>query len=1046
MRKLIQLGCFMLLLWGLPAYVFSQTRVVSGRVINSSGEAVPLATIQLKGTTKYVTADGTGHFSITISGASPVLVISSTGYQKVEIDVTAATSYDVTMKEAGTLNEVVVSTAFGIRQKKKALGYSVQEIGAAQLSQGRNNDFINALQGKVNNVNITSTGGAPGSGTDIVIRGISSLSPGANNQPLIVIDGVPVNNSTNISSVIPNTGSNALPAGSNDQFAFANRGLDINPSDIESISVLKGAGATALYGLQAANGVLVITTKRGLAGKTSINVNSSASADFLTKWPEIQTIYREGSNGRINVNFDGTLGSKFQTFGPVRTASDPLFNNFKRAFSTGHRYDNSIALQGGNNKATYYSSFGALNQDGILPGTGFRRYTFKLAGTYQVSDRLSVSGSASLFSERSNMPSAGDKGVMTALSYHTTTYDVKDYINPDGSMKVYSPGNIDNPLYTAKYSQLVDNLFRFVGNLGLSYTIVPGLRFDYKIGADMYGDKRTRIVPGPRFPGDPTTLDIAIANGGFIVEERLNFRDVNSNAYLTWDHRLSDDFTLTLLGGNNIQVTQSDLVNTRGERFALPGFYDLSNTTNLYSFRTTINRKYAGIFGSAKIGYKEGLYLELTGRNDWSSTLPSKNNSFFYPAASLSYVFTQLHKMDSRVLNFGKLRLSYSQVGKDATPYSNGPYYQSVAGFPFQTSGGQSIPGFGRNTTIGDPDLKAEKQKSFEVGAELHFLNDRINLDVTYYNSKNENQIIPVPVSYTGGYSRYTTNAGTLRNTGVEVEMNVTPIKWKDFTWNFVVNWSQNKSKVLAINKGITEVLFYDEGRINTKLVVGGSAGDLYGQPYQRNPEGRLLIGDNPAAASSYGLPQYTSSFVKVGNAIPDWVGTVNTSFTYKHWTLAGLLEYKKGGDVYDVTMRNSIRNGVLKITELRYKQVVFDGVKMSDGKTKNDIPVVLDRNNYYNAPAAFSNVADVLVQDASWLRLRNVSLSYMLPASWLAKTKVIKGASLGVTATNFILWTPYKGYDPQSTAFSAGYNVYGFTGSNIPNFSSVIFNLNINL
>jgi len=1046
MRKQIELFCFMLFLWGIPAQVFSQTRVVSGKVINSSGEAIPLATVQQKGTSKFVAADGTGHFSISVSGESPVLVISSTGYQKIEVPVTAATSYDVTMKEAGTMNEVVVSTAFGIRQKKKALGYNVQEVGAAQLSQGRNNDFINALQGKVNNVNITSTGGAPGSGTDIVIRGISSLSPGANNQPLIVIDGVPVNNSTNVTSVIPSTGTNGNFAGSNDQFAFANRGLDINPADIESISVLKGAGATALYGLQASNGVLVITTKKGLAGKTSINVSSSVSADFLTKWPEIQTIYREGSNGRINVNYDGTLGSKFQTFGPVRTANDPAFNNFKRAFNTGNRYDNSIALQGGNSKATYYSSFSALNQNGILDGTGFRRYTFKLAGTYQVSDRLSINGSASLISEKSNMPSAGDKGVMTALSYHTPTYDVRDYIYPDGSMKVYSPGNIDNPLYVAKYSQLVDNLFRFVGNMGLSYTIIPGLRFDYKIGADMYGDKRTRIVPGPRFVNDPTTLDIAIANGGFIVEERQNFRDVNSNAYLTWDHRLGDDLSLTVLAGNNIQVTQNDAVNVRGERFAQPGFYDLSNTTNLYSTRTTINRRYAGVFGSAKIGFREALYLELTGRNDWSSTLPSQNNSFFYPAASLSYVFTQLHKMDSRILNYGKLRLSYSQVGKDAPPYANGPYYKQTAGFPFLASNGTSVPGFYLFGTTGDPNLKPEKQKSFEVGTELHFLNDRINLDLTYYNSKNEDQIIPVPVSYTGGLSTYYTNAGTIRNTGVEIEMNVTPVKAKDFTWNMIFNWSRNKSKVLAINKGITEILFYDELRISSKLVVGGSVGDLYGQPYQRNQDGRLLIADNPSATSSYGLPQYSSSIVKVGNGLPDWVGTVNSSFTYKRWTLSGLLEYKAGGDMYDVTMRNSIRNGVLKITELRYKQVVFDGVKMSDGKTKNDIPVVLDRNNYYNAPAAFSNVADVLVQDASWLRLRNVSLSYALPSNWLVKTKAIKGASVGVTATNFILWTPYKGYDPQSTAYSSGYNVYGFTGSNIPNFSSIIFNLNINL
>jgi len=1044
MRKLIYLSCYVFLLCWVPSTIFCQTKIVSGKVINSKGEAVPLATIQQKGTSKFITAAETGQFSISVTGSSPVLVITSTGYERQELTVGVATSYDVVLKESGMMGEVVVSTAFGIRQKKKSLGYTVQEINAAQLSQGRENNFISALQGKVNNVSITSTGGAPGSGTDIVIRGLSSLSPGANNQPLIIIDGIPVNNSTNVTSVIPSTGSNGNAAASNDQFGFANRGLDINPQDIESISVLKGAGATALYGLQASNGVLIITTKKGLSGKTSINVSSSASADFLTKWPEIQTTYREGSNGRVNVNFDGSLGSKFQTFGPARTAADPVFNNFKRAFGTGHRYDNALSLQGGNNKATYYSSFSALNQDGILAGTGYKRYTFKLAGTYQVSDKLSLTGSASLISSKSNMPSAGDKGVMTALAYHTTTYDVRDYIYPDGSMKVYSPGNIDNPLYEAKYSQLVSNVFRFVGNTGFNYTIIPGLKFDYKIGADMYSDSRTRIVPGPRFPGDPTTFDLAIANGGFIVEERYNFRDINSNAILTWDHRLSDDLNLTVLAGNTIQVTHSDLTNTRGEKFALPGFYDLSNTTNLYAFRSTTDRRYAGVFGSAKLGFREALYLELTGRNDWSSTLPKENNSFFYPAVSLGYVFTQLHKMQSRILNFGKLRLSYAQVGKDALPYSIGTYYSSVAGFPFQTSTGSSIPGFLRSTTAGDLRLKPEMQKSFEVGTELHFLNDRINLDLTYYNSKNVDQIIPVPVSYTGGLSRYTTNAGTIRNTGVEVELNVTPLKMKDFNWNFVVNWSQNKSKVLAINQGITEIMFYDEVRINNKLVVGGSAGDLYGQVYQRNAQGKLLINSDPTAPSVYGLPQYTPNFVKAGNALPDWVGTINNSVTYKNWTLSGLLEYKKGGDVYDVTMRNSIRNGVLKITENRYKSIIFNGVKMTDGKP-NDIPVVLDRNNYYNAPAAFANVADVLIQDASWLRLRNVSLSYSLPASLMNKTKFIKNATVGVTASNFILWTPYSGYDPGSTAFSSGYNVYGFTGSNIPNFSSVVFNLNLN-
>jgi hypothetical protein len=601
-------------------------------------------------------------------------------------------------------------------------------------------------------------------------------------------------------------------------------------------------------------------------------------------------------------------------------------------------------------------------------------------------------------------------------------------------MKVYSPGTIDNPLYVARFSQLKSNLFRIVGNMGLNWAITPKLRFDFKIGGDFYGDTRTRIVPGPRYPGDPTTLDMAIANGGFMVEERVTFRNVTANSFLTWQDQIGSDFDYSILVGSNLEVTYTDLLNARGERFALPGFYDLSNTTNLYNFRSTSNRRYAGIFANAKLAYKNALFLELTARNDWSSTLPDENNSFIYPSASLSYVFTEIPKLAGDILSFGKLRLSYAEVGKDAPIYSVGSYFASVPGFPF-VSGTANIPGFLQSNTYGDPQLKPERQKSFEIGTELRFLKNRISVDLTYYNSKNEDQIIPIPISYTSGYSRFVTNAGTIQNSGFEVELGADPIKTKDFTWNFMINWSKNVSEVKAIKEGISEIAFYDEGRVVNKLVVGGSAADLYGTAYLRNDEGQLLI-------KADGFPDYTKTFVKVGNALPDWWGSINNTFTYKSFSLSFLLEYKHGGDMFDVTMRNSIRNGVLKITENRYEQVVFGGVKISDGK-QNDIPVILD-HNYYRNTNFFNNITDNIVQDASWLRLRNINLNYTLPAKTLGKVKWIKGVSAGITGSNFILWTPYSGYDPGSTAFSSGYNVYGFSGRSIPNFSSVIFNLNI--
>ena len=1028
MKKYLHAVFLFCFLW--PVLLFAQSRQVAGRIINQSGQAVPLATVVVKGTTKGVAADDNGNFSLSVPGENAVLVISSTGFQSQEILLGSATSYTVTLAGNNSLSEVVVTGAFGIRQRKRTLGYNVQEVSAQQLSQGRENNFINALQGKVNGVNITPTGGAPGSGTDIVIRGLSSLNPGANNQPLIVIDGLPVDNSTVTGNVLPSTGTNGNQAGSRDQFAFANRGLDINPDDIESISVLKGAGATALYGLRAANGVLIITTKKGTSGKMAVSLNSSAGIDAVTKYPEIQTKYREGQQGRLSFNTDGSP-NRFQSFGPLRTANDPVYYNFKNAFDRGLRINNGVSVQGGSNKTTYYSSFSSLNQKGIVPASTFDRYTFKLSGTSQISDKFSVNASATVTSSKNIAPSAGDKGFMTALSYYSPTFDVNDYLNADGSMKVFSPGVIDNPIYVAHFSQLKSNLSRTVGNIGFTYTITPKLKLDVKLGGDFYSDNRTRVVPGPRFLNDPATLDLAAGVKGYISEDRITYRNISSNLFLTYQDKINSDFDYTVLVGNTSENSNQDVISARGETFALPGFYDLSNTANLYNSRNTLRRKYTGVFGDVKFGFRNALYAEISGRNDWSSTLPKNNNSFFYPSGSLSYVFTDLHHISGSVLNFGKLRLSYSQVGKDAPIYANGPYYAPVSGFPFN-----SIPGFLRSTDYADPNLKPEKQRSAEIGTELHFLKDRVNLDVSLYKSKNIDQIIPVPIAYTSGYSTFTTNAGSIQNKGIEVQLYGSPVKLNDFTWNVNVNWSANRSKVLTIKQGINEIVFYDEGRISSKLVVGGSAGDLYGTAYKRNASGALII-------NAQGFPDYTPTFVKAGNAFPDWIGSINNSFTYKSFTLSGLLEFKKGGNVFDVTMRNSIRNGVLKITENRYVQTIFQGVKASDGKP-NDIPVYLDQN-YYRNPNLFNNIADVVLQDASWLRLRNVSLAYQLPKKLLAGTRFIQGANINVTASNFILWSPYKGYDPQSTAYSAGYNVYGYTGSNIPNYSSVIFALNVN-
>ncbi|MEO5650153.1 MAG: SusC/RagA family TonB-linked outer membrane protein [Ginsengibacter sp.] len=1033
MRKILALMNVMGVVLLFSSSAMAQERNITGIVTNQADNAALAGvSVSIKGTQNATITNDLGYYSIQAK-KDQVLIFTFIGFTKQEITIGNNAEVNARLvQQQQRLDEVIVSTAFGIKAQKRTLGYNVQEISSTELSKGKENSFINALQGKVNGVNVTSAGGAPGSGTDIVIRGISSLNPGANNQPLIVIDGMPVDNSTVNANVLPSNGTNGNQAGSRDQFGTPNRGLDINPDDIETISVLKGAGATALYGLQAANGAIIITTKKGTTGRMAVTFNTSYANDYLTKFPEIQTKYREGSNGRRGINANGTLSTPFQTNGPLIT-NETVYKNFENAFDNGSRFNNSLNIQGGNNKTTYYSSVSGLNQKGIVPTTSYDRYTFKLAGTSQLASNLSVNASGTLTSSNTVAPSAGDKGIMTALIYHTTTVDVRDYLNPDGTMKVYSPGIIDNPIYVARFSQQKSGLFRLLGNVGFTYTIIPRLKLDYKIGADFYSDNRTRVVPGALYAGAPT-LDLAGATGGYIAENRINFKDVTSNAFLTWQDNLGDDLNYSILIGNTMQTTYTDLISARGEGFALPNFYDLSNTANLFNSDNTTRRRYAGVFSEVKFGYKNALFVSLTGRNDWSSTLPYNHNSFFYPSASLSYVFTEQLNIPKNVLNFGKVRFSYAQVGKDAPPYSVGTYFLSAAGFPFN-----SFPGSRRSSVFYDPNLVPEKQKSFELGTELHFLNDRLNLDVSVYQSKNEDQILSVPISYNSGYSTYLTNAGSIQNRGIEVEMSGVPVKIKNFRWNVTLNWSKNVSKVLSIKEGISSIPFYSEGRIDNKLVVGGAAGDLYGIAYKRNDKGQLIILPN-------GFPDITPTsadqWVKVGNSTPDWIGSMINSITYKDFTLSALLEVRQGGDMFNVTMRNGIRNGVLKITQNRYKQITFNGV-MADG-SKNTTPVILDENYYRNANL-FNNIGDVIIQDASWVRLRNVTLGYTIPTKLISGLQIVKSLNLSVTASNFILHTPYVGYDPESTAYGTGYNVYGFTGSSIPNYSSFIFSLNAN-
>jgi TonB-linked SusC/RagA family outer membrane protein len=986
----------------------AQDMSISGRVTSAEdGTTLPGVSVTIKGTSTGTQTDAQGRYQLSAASGS-VLVFSYIGTVSEEITVGNATVIDVVLAaDLKTLGEVVI-TALGIQQEKRAVNYATQSISSETLTRNAEPNIVTALQGKVAGAYIQSSGGAAGAGTNIVIRGLTSIDPNRPSSPLFVVDGIPISNETYSSNILPTSGSNA--PNSSEQYSNTNRAADLNPNDIESMSILKGPAATALYGLRAANGAVIITTKKGKAGAASIRFNTSVGWDQVNKVPEIQRMYREGASGVRRMGVPGA-STPFQTFGPKITANDPIYDNFTNFFRTGLRISNDLGVSGANEKASYTTSISNLYQQGIVPNSDWNRTTARVSGAFNINSKLTVSGSVMYSNSGGKRPQGGDKSIMSALNYHTTSADVNDYINPDGTVNSYAGTIIDNPRYLAEFSTLTDNVNRSLGNVGFTYNPTSWLTIDYKLGMDVYSDARTRVAPND--------LDISYQVGGFVIEDRNNYREINSNLYITATRSFGEDWKGSLLLGNNLLDISQDQVNVRGEGLTLPGNYSLNNTINKFTEQGGYKRKIAGVFADAKLEYRSRLYLSLTGRNDWSSTLPRQNRSFFYPSVSLGYVFTEsLNLSTSSVFNYGKVRASWAQVGKDAPPYFVGDYYQAATRFPFDGVGGIRRSG----TAGGTENLKPETTTSVELGAELKFLSNRLSLDLTYYKANSTNQIVQVPVSNTTGFSRFITNAGEIQNQGLELLLGITPLQTSNFSWDISLNWSKNVSKVISMPPGINEIIF-QEDRIVNKLVVGGSAGDLYGRPYQRDAQGRLLIGSD-------GYPFWATDLVKVGNALPDWQGGITNTFNYKALSLSFLIEVRQGGDAYDTGMRNRLRNGVDARTSLRDVQVIFDGVT-STGEA-NTRPVVLSGDAFYRNEGRYNGAADILLQDASWVRLRNASVSYTLSRSKMPRLP-FQSLRLSVSGNNLILITPFKGFDPEGTAYGAGNNAFGYTGLNIP-------------
>ncbi|HEX7365689.1 MAG TPA: SusC/RagA family TonB-linked outer membrane protein [Pelobium sp.] len=995
----------------------AQEMIVSGTVKSSQDEmSLPGVSVQIKNSRAGTVTDAAGKYRIKAK-PNDVLVFSYLGFLSQEVAVGNRSKLDVSLKQDNkALNEVVV-TALGVKQSKRSLGYSVQEINSQDITSTNQSNPLNALKGKVVGVQITGSGGAAGAGSRIQVRGINSLSPSADNQPLFVIDGIPVSNATN------NFGS--------DNYQTPNRIADINPDDIESMTILKGPAASVLYGLRAANGAVVITTKSGKSGKTQVNFKTTYSFDDVVNTPPIQTKYGNGNNG--------ALASTVNTWGPPIPAGTPIYNPYDLFFKTGHQTQNSLNLSGGNDKANYYTSFSNSEQNGVTPNSNYGRTSLKLAGTLRAADNLKFDASANYINSGGTNPRTGvSSGAIFYLMRHTNTVNPADYLNADGSQKVYNAA-IDNPFYFSENSFLTDNVNRIIGNAGVDYSPTNWLNFNYKIGLDNYSDARKSF----------NEVGLLISRLGSLSEQRIGYSEVNSNFLAKATKQLNKDFSATfLLGQSFTSIKQSNLT-TSGSQAVVPGLESINNYVVYNTSVSNPKKNIIGVFGDLKLAYKDQLFLDLTARNDWSSTLPKNNRSFFYPSASLAYIFSDaLNLSDNSFLSFGKLRASYAEVGKDADPYQIGVYYSTLQAF-------NGVSGINKITTFGSEALRPERTKGLEFGTELRFFKDKITLDANYAITNSVDQIVPVPISYAAGFDLFVTNAGEIRNNSLEFLLNANLISKKDFKLNVNANWSQTKGRVLSMPEGVNEITFNPESPWNKQIIkTGGRPGDWYGWPYVRvkddptgKSNGELLIGSNGYPI----VPQPLSENQLIGNAFPDWLAGVGSSVSYKNFDFSFLFNIRKGGFVNDISKWQRYITGIGAETSLRNAVVVFKGVKNIGTPTApqyvpNDIQATVDQNFYNNAFQYRLAPENNGFQDGSWIRLQNVSLGYRLPKSLLPKSGFVKSIAISVTGNNLWVTTPFVGFDPESSTYGSASNAVGYVGTSIPTTRSIYLGLNVTL
>lgn len=1043
--------CLFLLLSSAAA--LAQERTVTGRVVGGDdGGALPGVNVLVKGTKQGTITDANGNFSIPVQDGSAVLVISYVGFVTQEVVVGANSTINVTLEvDAKTLGEVVV-TAFGLEQQKKSLTFAAQEVSSKDILRSKETNIVDALNAKVAGVQVIRQGGSAGGASSITIRGSSSIS--GENQPLFVVDGIPINNSFRTFA-------------RSSSVDVSNRAIDINPNDIESITVLKGPAATALYGLLAGSGVVIITTKKGArqdARGMRVDISSNASVDKIINYFPAQMIYAQGDNGLFGtptfshfgpplttLRYDPSTPNLLDPRGRIVDMNDPSadpnarlipVDNQKSFFQNGFTLDNNISVSGSTTKGNYLISIGNYSQDGVVPNNTFDRTSVRLTMENQLRDNFRLVGSANYVNSKGTRYGRGDNfsdAIQGTFRTPPSFDNTLGYILPNGFQRSfnYNPsnpdaGSPDNPFWTVNLNPFNDNVHRMIGYVQAFYDPFPWMNVMYRVGTDVSSDNRKQIWAKGSTGGD--------GRFGRTVEDNFIDRTINSDLIVTLKKKLGDNLNLSWLVGHNYYDNSAQRLYVTGSNLAIPGLYAIDNaTTNLVQTQSLGRRRTAAALTRLNVDYKGFLLLELSGRNEWTSTLPKGNNSFFYGSAGLGFVFTDVLKIDKSILSYGKLRASVATTGRDTQPYITTTYYNrgSSTGawggslvFPVPGSG---IGGVELSNVSGNSNLKPEQNQTFEVGADLNFMKDKIRLEATWFQSVNSRQIIAVNVPGSTGFTSQWTNIGSITNKGLEAVVTAQPVSSGDFSWEVSVNFSRIRNEVSDLP--VDRILMGGYGNLRPSLINGQPYSVFYGTAFKRDADtGQLLL-------NNAGFPQLDPTGDKrIGNPNPNWLMGLRNTFNYKDFSLTFLWDIRDGGDVANITKNWMINQGIPEYTEERGVMVVFKGLRESD-MTPNTTPVILDQA-YYGGTAGNREIAERFVEDGSWTRLRDVSLSYQVPTSIVSKIGARSG-SISVYGRNLLLFTPYTGVDPETNLYGPNSSL-GVDAFGTPNTKSMGVSLNL--